>query len=146
ENRMRPAIDPLFRTAARAFGKRVVGVILTGALHDGVAGLLAVRAAGGAAVVQDPEDAFMATLPRTAGLVAGADHMVKSAGLAALLTELVGRPANPGRGATMTDPLEQMPQTVDDDMKEQEEGQRRGQVSVFTCPECGGRLWQVDQP
>jgi len=146
ENRSRPAIDPLFRSAARVYGRRVIGVILTGGMYDGVAGLMAVRAAGGVAVVQDPADSFIGSLPRTAAQIAGADHVVKAADLAGLLTELVGRPSRSEKGGTnMPDPLEKMPETVDRDMRAQEEGKRRGQVAVFTCPECGGSLWQVDE-
>ena len=174
ENNHRPAIDPLFRSAARAYGRRVVGVILTGALYDGVAGLLAIRAAGGAAVVQDPGDAAVAALPRNARVIAGADHVVPAAQLAPLLVELVraqtaevkgqksevrgpksmeAGPAAAGPetsatgegGLPMADPLEKMPDVVDADMEAQERGERRGQVSVFTCPECGGSLWQVDE-
>jgi two-component system, chemotaxis family, protein-glutamate methylesterase/glutaminase len=89
ENRFRPSIDPLFRSAARAFGPRVIAVILSGALTDGVAGLLAVRAAGGVAVVQDPADAVLPSLPQAAWDVAGADHVVPARGLAPLLAELV---------------------------------------------------------
>jgi two-component system chemotaxis response regulator CheB len=145
ENRNRPSIDVLFRSAARAYGPRVVGVILTGLLHDGVVGLLAVRHAGGAAVVQDPGDALMDELPRSARAVAGADHVVPADRLAPLLKELVNGKGTLERGATMTDPLEKRPETVDRDMQAQEEGKRRGQVSTFTCPECGGSLWQVDE-
>lgn len=145
ENRLRPAIDPLFRSAARAYGKRVVGVILSGALHDGVAGLLAVRAAGGVAVVQDPDDAWMGALPRHASDIAGADHIVPVAALPRLLVDLVGQPGVPGGESAMIDPLENMPQRVLRDMTAQEEGHRQGKLSVFTCPECGGCLWQVDE-
>ena len=88
ENWARPAIDPLFRSAARAYGERVIGVILTGLLNDGSAGLRAVRAAGGQAVVQDPADAIAPDMPWNALRHAGADYRVRLAEMPALLTQL----------------------------------------------------------
>src|SRR5205085_8246445 len=82
ENHARPAVDPLFRSAARHYGPRVIGVVLTGSLYDGAAGLLAVRGAGGLAVVQDPRDAAVAAMPLNATQIAGADRVAKTAGLA----------------------------------------------------------------
>ncbi len=144
ENRHRPAIDPLFRSAARAYGPRVIGVVLSGALSDGTAGLLAVRAAGGLAVVQDPRDALAPGMPASARTVAGADHVATAAALAPLLTDLVRQPAPEAR--TMTeDPQDRLKQTMAQDMDAQQHGGRRGEVSIFTCPECGGALWQVDE-
>ncbi|MFL5341818.1 MAG: chemotaxis protein CheB [Gemmataceae bacterium] len=145
ENNHRPAIDPLFRSAARVYGRRVVGVVLTGALSDGVAGLLAVRAAGGVAVVQDPKDARVPSMPLLAMQVAGADFVVPAHALAARLVELVDHPVPSTGGANMADPLEHMPQVAEHDMQAQETGARRGQISTFSCPECGGCLWQVDE-
>jgi two-component system chemotaxis response regulator CheB len=151
ENHHRPAIDPLFRSAARYYRERVVGVILTGSLHDGVAGLMAVRSAGGVAVVQDPRDAAVAAMPRNATELAGADHVAPAAELASLLADLVRGSATPKPGAPpmnpkhqTVDPIERMPEAVDRDFGGQIRGDRRGQVSTFTCPECGGSLWQVD--
>lgn len=150
ENHARPAIDPLFRSAARYYGPRVIGVILTGGLNDGAAGLLAVRSAGGLGIVQDPQDALVASMPQTAANVAGADHIVPISHLADLLVELV-RKSTPNQGAKATDPqpvdpIERNEETVDHDMDAQARNERRGRVSTFTCPECGGSLWQVDEP
>ncbi len=144
ENGHRPAIDPLFRSAARAYGSRVIGVVLTGALYDGVAGLMTIRSAGGLAVVQDPKDAFVATLPLSAAKVAGADYMVPAAALAPLLKDLVQRPAPAKGDARMIDPIEKLPEVQAQDREAQQRGQRNGTISVFTCPECGGSLWQAD--
>lgn len=146
ENRHRPAIDPLFRSAARHFGPRVVGVILSGSLSDGSAGMLAVRGAGGLAVVQDPDDALFAAMPRSAVDIAGADHVVPIAALASLLVNLAQDSTHPERSGAMSDPIDQMQETVEQDMDRQSRDQRPGQVSVFTCPECGGALWQIKQP
>jgi two-component system, chemotaxis family, protein-glutamate methylesterase/glutaminase len=96
ENHFRPAVDPLFRSAARTYGARVVGVVLTGALYDGAAGLLAVRAAGGVAVVQDPADAFSDAMPKAALEIAGADHVLPAAAIGPLLADLARRPASQG--------------------------------------------------
>lgn len=144
ENGHRPAIDPLFRSAARAYGPRVIGVVLTGSLYDGVAGLMAVRAAGGLAVIQDPKDAFVAALPLNAVALAGADYIVPAAELAPLLVRLVQQPA-PQTGEThMIDPMEQVTKVQAQDLEAQQRGERNGTLSVFTCPECGGSLWQAD--
>jgi two-component system chemotaxis response regulator CheB len=145
ENHHRPAIDPLFRTAARAYGPRVIGVVLSGSLGDGTAGLMAIRNAGGLAVVQDPADALMASMPTSAREMAGADHVLAAAAIGPLLARLTHGPIRQGGDSAMTSPLEHMPEAVDRDMAAQEGGRRRGQLTVFTCPECGGALWQADE-
>jgi two-component system chemotaxis response regulator CheB len=147
ENHHRPAIDPLFRTAARYYGSRVIGCVLTGALYDGTAGLMAVRSAGGLAVVQDPGDALIAAMPENAARLAGVDYMVRIEQLAPLLVNLVQEqePVVSHQGAQIMDPMERMNEIVNQDMNEQAMNGRRGEVSVFTCPECGGALWQVDE-
>lgn len=144
ENHHRPSVDPLFRSAARHYGPRVIGVVLTGSLHDGTAGLMAIRAAGGVAVAQDPQDAAVAAMPQSAAEIAGVDHVAPASGLAALLIELVRDRGPRGLGDRRMDPIERMPEVVDRVMARQARNERRGEVSTFTCPECGGSLWQVD--
>jgi two-component system chemotaxis response regulator CheB len=144
EHGLRPAIDPLFRSAARVFGARVVGVLLSGSLYDGLAGFLAIRAACGMAVLQDPKNALSAALPESAAEIAGADHIVSAKDLGPLLVKLVQEPVVARGDLAMTDPIEKLPEVQKQDQEEQKLGQRRGTVSVFTCPECGGSLWQVD--
>jgi two-component system chemotaxis response regulator CheB len=88
ENWARPAIDPLFRSAAKAYGPCIIGVILTGMLNDGSDGLRAVRAAGGCAVVQDPADAVAPDMPWNALRHAGADYRVTLAAIPQVLARL----------------------------------------------------------
>lgn len=97
ENGFRPAIDPLFRTAARIYGSRVVGIILSGALSDGVYGLSVIKEHGGVAVVQHPADAIVPTMPRNAMSVVDADHVVPVSEMAALLERLTASHAEGAR-------------------------------------------------
>jgi two-component system chemotaxis response regulator CheB len=89
ENGFRPAVDPLFRTAARSFGSRVIGVVLSGALDDGTHGLSLIKQNGGIAVVQDPQDALVRSMPRSACQNVAVDHVVPAARIGPLLVEIV---------------------------------------------------------
>jgi two-component system chemotaxis response regulator CheB len=93
ENLARPAIDPLFRSAACAFGARVIGVVLSGSLNDGTAGLRAIKQCGGIAIVQDPMDAAVPDMPRSAQRYVDTDHTVPIDALGDLLVRLVREPA-----------------------------------------------------
>ena len=94
ENWTRPAIDPLFRTAARSFRDRVIGVVLSGALDDGTAGLIHIKHHGGLSIVQDPREAAVPDMPRNALREDDVDHIVKIADMPALLDELAREISN----------------------------------------------------
>jgi two-component system chemotaxis response regulator CheB len=147
-NFSRPCIDVTFRSAARAFGPRVIGVVLSGHLDDGTAGLLAIKRAGGVAVVQDPGEAEAESMPRSAVWYARPDHVLHGSAIGPALNALVRDAV-----AAASNPLEvTMPENIDNDpsapigkdIAGQERDERRGKPSVFTCPECGGVLWQLD--
>jgi len=88
ENRARPAIDPLFRSAAETFGRRVIGILLAGTLDDGAAGLAAVKECGGVAIVQDPDEALFPEMPRGALRSVAVDHVLPVERIAPLLARL----------------------------------------------------------
>jgi two-component system, chemotaxis family, protein-glutamate methylesterase/glutaminase len=144
ENGVRPAIDPLFRSAARCYGPRVVGVVLTGSLDDGTAGLAAVKEAKGVTVVQDPLEAFAPSMPRSAMEFVGVDHVLPLREIPVLLLGLVRE------RAAHTERLEGgYLQAMEPDLAKPElalqEEDRPGRVSVFTCPECHGTLWEAEE-
>jgi two-component system, chemotaxis family, protein-glutamate methylesterase/glutaminase len=142
ENRSRPGIDPLFRSAAVAHGNRVTGVILTGYLDDGTAGLNAVHRCGGVCVVQDPDDAAYPDMPRHALQATTVDHCVPLAQLGALLTELVHRQPGPRVDVPEDIALEaRIAQRVLSDLPSVNE---LGHQVPFNCPDCGGVLWQIE--
>ena len=144
ENGPRPAIDPLFRSAARTFGSRAVGVILSGVLDDGAAGLAAVKAAGGRTVVQTPSDALYDGMPLAAIESGPPDYVVPVAEIAQLLVGLVtDAPPDPANSSSNGDAvLEESLVAVDRGSTDQPQP---GSPSGFTCPECNGALWQADE-
>jgi len=93
ENRSRPAIDVLFRSAAVTYGPRVIGLILSGFLSDGVVGLMAIKRCGGVIIVQDPTDAKYPALPQNALQAMQADYVLPVAEIGAVITRLAGEPA-----------------------------------------------------
>ena len=108
ENNTRPAIDPTFRTAARNYGARVVGVILSGALDDGASGLRAIKERGGLAVVQDPLDALFPDMPQNALAAVAVDHVLPMAEIAPLLDRLAREPVSATNG-NVTEELQKNP-------------------------------------
>ncbi len=134
ENWARPAIDPLFRSAARAYGAGVIGVILTGGLNDGTAGLYEVKQRGGTTVVQDPADAASPGMPRSALDHVAVDHCLPLPRLPGLLASLVA-----GKDAGQTQPAPAKPQG-----KEMTAEYKLDQPVAVTCPDCGGALRRIE--
>lgn len=143
ENRHRPAIDPLFRSAARTYGTRVVGVILTGSMDDGTAGLLAIKRRGGVTVVQDPHDALFASMPRSAIAHVEVDHVVPLSGIGLLLVQLCHEQTAAQGSYPISKDMEMETKLAAMDTQIGQDGEHVGTPSVFSCPECGGVLWEV---
>ena len=145
ENRSRPAIDVLFRSAARSYASRVIGVVLTGSLDDGASGLFAIKERDGLAVVQDPLDALYPAMPIAALKTVSVDHTVPIAQIAALLTELTSI-------ENTTIDLPSVPKLMDVEVgiAEGDNALEMGltklaDLSPYTCPECHGVLLQLKE-
>lgn len=141
ENNSRPAVDPLFRTAAKAYGDRVVGVILSGMLDDGTAGLLDVKRFDGVAIVQDPQDASFSGMPSSAIEHVKVDYILPISTIAPVLVQL----ANESVEGAKAMPSEMEPDIVELDGATLRKRGKPGPPSNFTCPECGGTLFQLKE-
>jgi len=144
ENGNRPAIDPMFRSAATAFGPRVIGVLLTGNLDDGTSGLAAIKRHRGLAIVQDPEDALFGSMPQSAITHVDVDRVAPIRKIASVLAELMAIPIDNEATPIMrdSDATEDQLSAGDLDTIEQPEN-HPGTVSPFSCPDCGGVLWEI---
>jgi two-component system chemotaxis response regulator CheB len=134
ENRHRPAVDTLFRSAARAYRSHVIAVVLSGALDDGTSGALAIKARGGKIIVQDPRDALMKQMPDNVLKQVGTDFCLPVSQISGLLATLVGRhhPIKVRRPSAR-------------DCRALDENGARGEMEAFgfSCPECGGVLLEI---
>lgn len=141
ENLSRPAIDPLFRSAAVCFGPRVVGVVLSGMLDDGAAGLASIRRCGGIAIVQDPVDADYDDMPRNAIAATSVDEIAIAADIAAVLQRAVRQPAGAVRDVPRDLALE-----VDIALGGRSDFARMIEIAdtvPMTCPTCAGVLSEI---
>jgi two-component system chemotaxis response regulator CheB len=139
ENGFRPAIDPLFRSVSRAYGPLAIGVIVSGMLDDGTAGLLAIKAHGGIAIVQDPDEALAPSMPRSALTYVAVDYTIASAEIGPLLGRLAVKRIRQVEETEMTTlpfgdhgPLDVV-------------GEGEGQPTRFSCPECSGVLSELHE-
>ncbi|HYI02813.1 chemotaxis protein CheB, partial [Hyalangium sp.] len=144
ENNHRPAVDPLFRSAALAYGARVVGVVLTGALNCGTSGLISIKAQGGVAVVQDPADAYCGDMPRSALEYVAADYCVPLAELGGLLDRLARTPID-SRKRRPSQLLEQEVGSQLAALDAVNKAPSSGSPSHFSCPDCGGVLFELSE-
>lgn len=128
ENRNRPAVDPTFRSVALEYGPGAIGVVLTGYLDDGTAGVASIKRHGGKAIAQDPDDAEVPSMPRSAIAYVQMDAVAPLVRIPELLQSFVKQP------------LAARPRIV---KEERSMPHDPASPSVYTCPECHGTLWEV---
>lgn len=138
ENRWRPSIDVLFRSAAAYHGSRVIGVILSGMLYDGTSGMLAIKRSGGVCMVQEPNEAEHAEMPESVLSNVDVDYRVPLNDMGYILDELISQPVKsisiPEDVKLEAAITERMASDIDD-------MEKLGKHSNYTCPDCGGNLW-----
>lgn len=147
ENRHRPAIDPLFRSAASFYGRRVIGIVLTGLLDDGTAGLMVVRAHKGEAIVQNPKTALFPCMPRSALEQVPDARVLDLPDISECIVQLTSEeiPESEPEELRPEPKLEHEVEVVKMNMTATENEERPGQPSAFACPECGGVLWEIGE-
>src|SRR5215813_4007919 len=147
ENRSRPAIDPLFRSAARAYGSRVIAVLLSGALDDGTAGIYAVKKSGGIAIVQDPAEAPYHSMPQSAIAHNEINYVLRTEDIAPVLRNLIGQQVDEeGAPDQMKDDMKAELEIASQELDSKEmidSVDRLGRLSMLTCPESQGALWEL---
>lgn len=148
ENHCRPAIDPLFRSAASAFRANAIGVLLSGYLDDGTVGLQAIKACGGLAIVQDPIEAEALDMPASALENVNVDRVLSANEIGPELIRLVTASAG-ASGPDQENAMPGIPQWIDIENRmsgrdgDMDDLEKIGKPSSLTCPECAGALWEI---
>jgi len=144
ENRTRPSIDPLFRSAAVTHTSHVIGVLLTGMLDDGTAGLIAINKCGGVTVVQDPRDAAYPGMPQSALDSLKVDYCVPISEMGRLLGTLTIE--RPGKSKPVPKDVRTEAEIAERVLSDVAEVNSLGKQVPYNCPNCGGVLWEMDSP
>jgi two-component system, chemotaxis family, protein-glutamate methylesterase/glutaminase len=142
ENRFRPSVDPLFRSAAYYFTNRVIGIILSGTLNDGTAGLWAIKDNGGISIVQNPLEAQFSGMPEDAIKNVEVDFVLPVNEIGRLLPELIKEEV------TEEDSKPAVPFSIEVEMAQEKKNgidamKKIGELTSYTCPECHGTLWKI---
>lgn len=149
ENRVRPAIDPLFRSAALSHGPRVIGVVLSGALDDGTAGMVAIKNSGGMALVQDPQEAMTPSMPQSVIEHVQVDSILPVAEIGTSLGKLVQQEFSGGDISPVSTELRANLKREVGIMRNESGSiptvEELGSPAGVSCPDCGGPLWEVDE-
>ena len=143
ENRFRPSVDVLFRSAAGTYSNRVIGVVLTGLMNDGTTGMSAIKRSGGITIVQDPNEAEYPDMPMSVLKSMDVDYVVTISEIAGVIEEIT-RSKLPEQ-TTPPDDLAAEAAIYRDLITNIDTSQPLGNYSPFTCPDCGGILFDHDQ-
>jgi len=142
ENRWRPSIDVLFRSAAASYESKVIGIILTGLLDDGTSGMSAIKRSGGICMVQEPADAEFEDMPVNVLNNVDVDYRVPIADMGYVLDDIFSKPHYTDIKAVPEDV--QIEAAITERMSSNvEEMEKIGTRSIFSCPDCGGGLWEI---
>lgn len=147
ENRFRPSIDALFRSAAYSFGPRVIGVVLTGMLDDGTSGMWSIKRLGGVSVVQQPQEAPYASMPESVLQHVAVDYTVPVSQMASLLARLVEEDVEerPSLSNQEENRMANEVKITQEDSSLEKNVFSFGKVSALTCPECHGVLVRIEE-
>jgi two-component system chemotaxis response regulator CheB len=142
ENGSRPAVDPLFRSAAAHYGPRAIGVVLSGTLSDGTAGLFSIQERGGVTIVQDPKDALFDGMPKSAIEYLKPDFILPASDIGPLMSRLVKEQVD-GGGGPLRPHLRREVELMEGN-QQAIESDHPGRPSPWPCPDCSGVLWEIE--
>jgi two-component system chemotaxis response regulator CheB len=141
ENRWRPSIDALFRSAAASYSSRVIGVILTGLLDDGTSGMSAIKRSGGICIVQEPSEAEFSDMPVNVINNVPVDYQVLIQDMGYIIADVLSKPA---ADVPIPEDVQLEAEITERMVSDITELQKLGTHSNYVCPDCGGGLWEVE--
>jgi two-component system chemotaxis response regulator CheB len=143
ENRWRPSIDVLFRSAAAYYREYAIGIILTGLLDDGTSGMQAIKKSGGTCIVQDPGEASYPDMPQSVLDNTMVDYILPVTSMSEAIEETIANKIITGKEAPAAVIAET--ELIEKTITDIEHISTQGNHTVYTCPDCGGGLWEIKE-